>query len=100
MSEIEVMTRYSLNITIVVINNNGTGGGPTKIKGTSTERLAKHPVSALSPKAHYEGIMSALGGMGFYVETPDELAKSLDEALASPGPSLVNCMINPRSDRK
>jgi 2-hydroxyacyl-CoA lyase 1 len=100
MSEFEVMCRYNLNITIVVINNNGIGGGPKKIKGTPRERIARFPVNAYLPEARYERVMQAFGGWGYFVNTPDSLATALDEALAYEGPSLVNCMINPRSDRK
>lgn len=66
MSEFEVMCRYNLNITIIVINNNGIGGGPKRIKGTTSQRIAKYPVNAYLPETHYEGVMQALGGKGFF----------------------------------
>mmetsp|Transcript_88016 Transcript_88016/g.249440 ORF Transcript_88016/g.249440 Transcript_88016/m.249440 type:complete len:569 (-) Transcript_88016:101-1807(-) len=100
MSEFEVMCRYQFNITIVVINNNGIGGGPKRIKGTTAQRIARHPVNALLPEARYEAVMQALGGQGFFATTPDELATAIDSALAFEGPSLVNCMISPSSNRK
>jgi 2-hydroxyacyl-CoA lyase 1 len=92
--EVEVMCRYRMPITIVVVNNNGIGGGVAELKG---DRI---PPSVYLPKARYDLVMEAFGGRGWFVERPDELGPALAEALASPAPSLVNVMIHPRAQRK
>lgn len=92
--EVEVMCRYRLPITIVVINNNGIGGGVAELKG---DRI---PPSVYLPNARYEKVMQAFGGRGWFVERPEELGSALREALADPGPTLVNVMIDPRAQRK
>jgi len=92
--EVEVMCRYRMPITIVVINNNGIGGGVAELKG---DRI---PPSVYLPNARYDRVMEAFGGRGWYVERPDELGPALAAAIAEPMPSLVNVMIHPRAQRK
>ncbi len=92
--EVEVACRYGLPITFIIINNNGIGGGPSKLDPT------RIPPSAYTPNARYERIIEAFGGKGYFVETPEQLGPALSEALGSPVPTIVNIMINPRSQRK
>lgn len=59
------------------------------------------PPVCLLPNSHYEQIMSAFGGKGYFVKTPEELQNALKASLAEKQvPSLINVMINPQSDRK
>jgi len=44
--------------------------------------------------------MEAFGGKGFLVEDPKDLRGALDEAMAFPGPALVNVVISQGSARK
>ncbi len=92
--EVEVACRYGLPITFIIINNNGIGGGPGKLDP------ARIPPTAYTPNARYERIIEAFGGKGYFVETPAELGPALSEALAAPVPTIVNIMINPRSQRR
>lgn len=58
------------------------------------------PVSLL-PNAQYEKIMSAFGGKGYFVKTPEELQNALKASVTDKQtPSLINVMINPQSERK
>jgi thiamine pyrophosphate-dependent acetolactate synthase large subunit-like protein len=92
--EVEVACRYRLPITFVVVNNNGIGGGPSRL---DPERI---PPSAYVPQARYERVIEAFGGRGYFVTNPGELEQSLKEALADPMPTLINVMIDPRAQRK
>jgi 2-hydroxyacyl-CoA lyase 1 len=92
--EVETAARYGLNITFVIVNNNGIGGGPDELDPT------KVPPSAYTPSAHYEKMAEIYGGKGFFVTTPDQLRPALKEALATDKPSIVNIMISARSQRK
>ncbi|MEE8386713.1 MAG: oxalyl-CoA decarboxylase [Dehalococcoidia bacterium] len=92
--EVEVACRYRLPITFIIINNNGIGGGPTEL---DPERI---PPNSYLPNAHYEKVIEAFGGKGYFVTTPDELGPALKDALADPMPNIVNIMIDPRAQRK
>ena len=55
----------------------------------------------LLPNAHYEQVMTAFGGKGYFVQTPEELQNSLKQALEDTSkPCLINIMIEPQSTRK
>jgi 2-hydroxyacyl-CoA lyase 1 len=92
--EVETAARYGLNITFIIINNNGIGGGPSQLDP------ARIPPSAYTPSAHYEKMAEIYGGKGFFVTQPEELEPVLKEAFATPKPSIVNIMISARSQRK
>lgn len=93
--EIETMVRYKLPIKLIVLNNGGIGGGVGPLK--EGQRV---PPGILSYGAHYEGMMEALGGKGYYVEDPADLRGALDDAMAFDGPTLINVPLNPRAGRK
>ena len=93
--EIETMCRYGLPIKMIVLNNGGIGGGVAELR-----KDKPNPPFALTPGAHYEGIMEAMGGKGFYVEDPADLRGALIEAMAYDGPALVNVVIHPKAGRK
>ena len=93
--EIETMVRYRLPVKMVVLNNGGIGGGVGPLK-----EGARVPPPILTYGARYDGMLSALGGKGLYVEDPADLRSALDEAMAYDGPALVNVPIHPRAGRK
>ena len=45
-------------------------------------------------------MMEAFGGRGWHVEDPAHLRGALDEAMAFPGPALVNVLLDPEAGRK
>jgi 2-hydroxyacyl-CoA lyase 1 len=92
--EVETAARYGMNITFIIINNNGIGGGPDELDPTRV------PPSAYTPNAHYEKMAEIYGGKGFYVTKPEELRPTLEEAMATDKPSIVNIMISAQSQRK
>jgi 2-hydroxyacyl-CoA lyase 1 len=93
--EVEVACRYGMPITFIILNNNGIGGGPSKLDPS-------RPImpTAYVPNARYEKVIEAFGGEGYYVERADELRPALDAAMASGKPSVVNVMISPQARRK
>ncbi|XP_032115004.1 2-hydroxyacyl-CoA lyase 1 isoform X9 [Sapajus apella] len=103
--EVETICRYNLPIILLVVNNNGIyqGFDMNTWKETSKFRdpTAVVPPMCLLPNSHYEQIMTAFGGKGYFVETPEELQKSLRQSLAdTTKPSLINIMIEPQATRK
>ncbi len=93
--EVEVACRYGLPIVFVVFNNNGIGGGPAEFH-------PEQPMSpnALYPLAHYEKVIEAFGGDGYYIENPDDLRPALDKAIANRRPALINVVIDPEARRR
>ncbi|MDP9238544.1 MAG: oxalyl-CoA decarboxylase [Chloroflexota bacterium] len=92
--EVEVACRYGMPITFIILNNNGIGGGP------STLDPAKVMPTAYVPNAHYEKVIEAFGGDGYFVETPEQLKPALDAAFASNRANIINIMISAQSRRK
>ncbi len=93
--EVETMVRYNLLITTIIINNNGIGGGPSKLDPDKAP-----PPSAMLPNARYEKVIEAFGGRSYFIDKPEDLLPMLTEANEGEGPALVNIAINPRARRK
>ncbi len=89
------MMRYNLPVKMIILNNGGIGFGVGPLK-----KGKKVPPGILTYGAHYEGMLDALGGKGFYVEDPADLRGVLDEAMAFDGPAMVNVLLNPKAGRK
>ncbi|XP_048367731.1 2-hydroxyacyl-CoA lyase 1 isoform X1 [Sphaerodactylus townsendi] len=103
--EVETMCRYNLPIIVIIVNNNGIYGGLDAHAWKEIMELGEPttcvPPMSLLPNAHYEQIASAFGGKGYFVQTPEELQAALKRSLAEKHiPSVINIMIDPRSDRK
>ena len=94
-TECEVAVRYNLPITWVVFNNGGIGGHRAEL----FEREEK-PVGGMSPAARYDIMMEGLGGKGFNAIDSAQLDAALQQALAMPGPSLINVPLDPDARRK
>ncbi len=94
--EVETACRHKLPITFIVMNNGGIGGGFAE--GPRPDR--QMPPSMLSWDAHYEKVIEAFGGKGFFVDSPQQLAGVMKQAMNVDGPALVNVVIDPRAGRK
>lgn len=90
--ELETAARYALPIIVVIINNNGIYSGVDQLPET---RSATHiPVTALTPRARYEQIITAFGGLGLYCTTPDQVRDGMKRALANTqSPTVLNVLI-------
>jgi oxalyl-CoA decarboxylase len=87
--EVETLCRYWLPVTVVILNNGGVYRGDEA--GTGTDPAP----TVLNPRARHELIAEAFGGKGYHVSTPAELRAALTEAIASGGPSIVDCQLDP-----
>jgi 2-hydroxyacyl-CoA lyase 1 len=95
--EMETLVRYNLPVKIVVLNNGGIGPGMPEIP--------ENPMFNMKPNsliygARYDKVMEAFGGKGLFVKEPKDIRKALDEAMAFPGPALVNIVLSQGSARK
>jgi 2-hydroxyacyl-CoA lyase 1 len=95
--EMETMCRYGMPAKIVVFNNGGIGPGMEEIPN---DPMLKMRPNSLIWGARYDLMMKAFGGHGAYVEDPKDLRGALDEAMAFPGPALVNVKLSLGSQRK
>nr|XP_004661373.1 2-hydroxyacyl-CoA lyase 1 [Jaculus jaculus] len=103
--EVETICRYNLPIILLVVNNNGIYQG---FDVDTWKEMLKYqdasiasPPMCLLPNSHYEQVMIAFGGKGYFVQTPEELQNSLRQTLADTSkPSLINIMIEPQGTRK
>jgi oxalyl-CoA decarboxylase len=88
--EVETICRYRLPVTVVVLNNGGVYRGD----GDNTVSSDPSPTT-LDPRAHHERLIEAFAGTGYRATTPQELTAALSEALASGGPALIDCVLDP-----
>ena len=95
--EMETLVRYNLPVKIVVLNNGGIGPGMPEIPENPMFNLKPN---ALIYGARYDKVMEAFGGKGLFVKEPKDIRKALDEAMAFPGPALVNIVLSQGSARK
>ncbi|MDQ1517673.1 MAG: oxalyl-CoA decarboxylase [Actinomycetota bacterium] len=88
--EIETICRYRLPVSVVVLNNGGV------YRGDDVNAVSCDPSpTTLSPAARHDRLIEAFGGTGYHVTTPDEVTAALKAALASRGPALVDCVLDP-----
>ncbi|MBV8178748.1 MAG: oxalyl-CoA decarboxylase [Mycobacterium sp.] len=86
--EFETICRYRLPVIVVILNNGGVYRGD---EASGTEPAP----TVLSPHARHELIAEAFGGKGYHVTTASELQSALADALASNGPAIVDCELDP-----
>ncbi|KAM7427115.1 2 hydroxyacyl CoA lyase 1 [Porites harrisoni] len=104
--ELETACRYNLPIVFVIVNNNGIYSGVDEKSWSECEvdPARGAPPTALKPNTHYERIIEAFGGKGYFAETPEELNTALtfvfEETKKVKKPVLINVMISPYADRK
>jgi acetolactate synthase-1/2/3 large subunit len=89
--EFDTMVRHNLPIVAVMGNN-----GIWALEHHPMKFLYGYSLAAeLRPETRYDELVSALGGHGELVRSPDELRPALDRAFASGKPALVNVITDP-----
>ncbi|WP_236979913.1 MULTISPECIES: oxalyl-CoA decarboxylase [Mycobacterium] len=91
--EIETICRYRLPVTVVILNNGGVYRGD-ETTASQTDPADPAP-TVLNAGARHELLAEAFGGKGYHATTPAELEAALTEALASNGPGLIDCALDP-----
>ncbi|OBH75415.1 oxalyl-CoA decarboxylase [Mycobacterium scrofulaceum] len=87
--EVETVCRYRLPVTVVILNNGGVYRGDEAPNGSDPAP------TVLNARARHELIAEAFGGKGYHVTTPSELRSALSEAIASRGPAIIDCELDP-----
>lgn len=104
--EMETMVRYNLPVVVVIVNNGGIYSGFDRdtfdaMRPAGADLTQTTPPSALGVEVRYEQMMALFGRKGHFVRTVPELQRAVRESLAeTDGPSMVNVIIGPSSDRK
>ncbi|MFD3843985.1 oxalyl-CoA decarboxylase [Streptomyces sp. NPDC058642] len=88
--EIETICRYRLPVVTVIMNNGGVYRGDD----VNPYDDAPSPTTLMSAARH-DLLIESFGGKGFRATTPAEVTAALTEALASGGPALIDCVIDP-----
>jgi len=91
MAEFATCVKYELPIKVVVIKN-GTLG---QIKWEQMVFLGNPEYGCDLPPIDFAAFARACGGTGFTIEAPAECGRVLDEALAAPGPVVVQAVVDP-----
>jgi oxalyl-CoA decarboxylase len=93
--ELETICRYNLPVCVVVFNNNGIYKGTDQNQSGGKGAGAKDVAPTVFVKnARYDLMMQAFGGDGMTANTPAELEKALNAAVASGRPTLINAVID------
>ncbi|MFD3914142.1 oxalyl-CoA decarboxylase [Streptomyces sp. NPDC058603] len=88
--ELETICRYKLPVVTVIMNNGGV------YRGDDVNPLENDPSpTTLMLQARHDKMIEAFGGKGYRATTPAEVTAALTEALASGGPALIDCAIDP-----
>jgi pyruvate dehydrogenase (quinone) len=92
MAEFLTAARHQLPIKVIINNNNAFG------EILWEQVLLGYPEYAVrhrQPEADFAAWAKACGGYGAKVTDPKDVAGAVREALAHPGPALVDCDVNP-----
>ncbi|MDG4864054.1 oxalyl-CoA decarboxylase [Streptomyces sp. T-3] len=88
--ELETICRYRLPVVTIIMNNGGV------YRGDDVNPLGDAPSpTTLMGAARHDLMAEAFGGKGYRATTPAEVTAALTEALASGGPALIDCEIDP-----
>lgn len=91
MSEFVTAVKYNLPIKIIVIKNNTLG----QIKWEQMVFLGNPEYGVELEPINFTAVARACGGHGFTIDDPANCGAILDEALATPGPVVIEAVVDP-----
>ena len=91
MAEFVTAVRYRLPIKIVIVKNNSLG----QIRWEQMVFLGNPEYECDLTPIHFADFARACGGAGFTIEDPDECGEILDQALRTPGPVVIEAIVDP-----
>ena len=91
MGEIATCVKYDLDVKIVVIKNNVLG----QIKWEQMVFLGNPEFGCELQPIDFAGIARACGAKAFFIDDPEKCGEALREALATPGPVLIEAVVDP-----
>jgi len=91
MAELATCVKYRLPVKVVVIKNNTLG----QIKWEQIVFLGNPEYGVDLQPIDFARVAEACGVAGFTIEDPSECGAVLDRALATPGPAVVQAVVDP-----
>jgi pyruvate dehydrogenase (quinone)/pyruvate oxidase len=91
MADFVTCVKYQLPVKVVVIKNNTLG----QIKWEQTSMLGHPEYGCELQPIDFAALARACGGTGFTIADPAECGAILDTALATPGPVVVEAVVDP-----
>lgn len=91
LAEIATLVKHNLPVKVIVIKNNALG----QIKWEQIAMEAAPEFGIELQPIDFEGVARACGAAGFTVEDPKDVERVLREALAHPGPAIVQAVVDP-----
>jgi pyruvate dehydrogenase (quinone) len=91
MGEVATLVKYALPVKIVIIKNNAYG----EIKWEQMVLNANPSFGVELQPIDFAAFATACGAAGYTVERPEECEAVLREALATPGPAVVQAVVDP-----
>jgi signal transduction histidine kinase/putative methionine-R-sulfoxide reductase with GAF domain len=91
MGEFATAVKYQLPIKVIVVKNNTLG----QIKWEQMVFLGNPESGCELQPIDFAAFAHACGGTGYTVEDPADCGRILDQALATPGPVVVQAVVDP-----
>lgn len=91
MAEMSTCVKYNLPVKVVVIKNNTLG----QIKWEQMVMLGNPEYGCALEDLDYAAVGRACGAEGYTIREPSECGRILEEALNSPGPAVIDAVVDP-----
>jgi pyruvate dehydrogenase (quinone) len=91
MGEIATLVKYKLPVKVIVIKNNVLG----EIKWEQIVMEAEPEYGIDLQPIDFAGFARCCGAAGFTIERPEDAAGILRQALAHPGPAIIEAVVDP-----
>jgi len=91
MAELVTCVKYGLPVKVIVVKNNTLG----QIKWEQMVFLGNPEYGCELQPIDFAAVARACGAAGFTITDPRDCGRVLDEALATPGPVLVEALVDP-----
>jgi pyruvate dehydrogenase (quinone) len=91
MAEFATCVKYRLPVKVVVLRNNSLG----MIKWEQMTFLGNPEFGCELQPIDFAAFAQACGGTGFHLEDPADCEAVIEEALATPGPVIVDALVDP-----
>jgi pyruvate dehydrogenase (quinone)/pyruvate oxidase len=91
LAEFATCMKYGLPVKVVIVKNNTLG----QIKWEQMVFLGNPEYGCELQPINYAPYARACGAAGFTIEDPEDCGRVLDEALAAPGPVIVEGIVDP-----
>ena len=95
LQELSVAVRENLDITVAVLNNEYIG---MVRQWQDAFFEGRHAASEYSWMPEFDKLAEAFGAEGFRIDEYDDVAETIEAALAYDGPSVIDVHIDPRED--